>query len=177
MGLRHLLGTGLLAGGAAAAVIAAFAAPPVGAAAPAARFAGTYAVTFRVTNAHVAASHWIFAPVSPCAARCRTVDFRERLTTETSWRRTVLHYTLRTDGYRARRVLPRVAACSTPAGKSVALGYDVVSAQTIRVTRTVDGVAVAFTGDGRDSYVPNAAGKAAGCTPGAYTFAIVGKRR
>src|SRR5689334_388480 len=131
MRLRRLL-TGFLALGAAVVTVAGAAAH-----APAARFAGSYAVTFRVTNAHVASTHFVFAPTSRCAGPCSTVSFHQRLSTETTWRATVLRYTLGAKGYGLRRVLPRFANCSAPGGKTVARGFDVVSTQTLRVTRTV----------------------------------------
>jgi hypothetical protein len=153
-----------------AASVAAAAPPSVG-------FSGTYAVTIKVTNTKYPDSHWIISPVKPCAAPCSAVDFHQRLTTEKAWRKSTLHFAWQAGGFKVRKVLRRFSDCQPPKGKAVKLGYDVTSTETLKTLHAVNGVVTSFTGDGLDSYVPNAAGKAAGCKPGAYVYSISGKRQ
>jgi len=53
-------------------------------------------------------------------------------------------------------------------------GFDVTSTSTLRPARTTNGRVVRFTGTAEDAYVPNAAGRKAGCARGFYEFALTG---
>lgn len=146
------------------------------AAVPQVAFSGTYGVTYRVTNAkNFRPTHWIFGVTAACASPCRSVSFRQRLISEKTWRSFILAYTWNGAGYAiAPRVQRRISDCRSAADGTVRKGYDVTSTQTIRMAAVTNGRVVRFTGTGKDAYVPNAAGRKAGCAPGAYVFAIAG---
>jgi hypothetical protein len=145
---------------------------------PRAGFGGRYAVTFRITNAKgISPTRWVFAPSSPCPDPCRSFAFRVRLRTESTWRRTRLQFVWSGRAYVMKRhVLRGYADCRGSDGRTVRKGFDVGSTETLRVTRIVNSLVTVFNGTGRDSYVPNDAGRKAGCAPGSYTFAIDGTR-
>jgi len=139
-------------------------------------FSGSYAVTYRVTNSTAfKPSHWLFGVKTACKSPCRAVSFRERLATEQTWRPFILTYTWNGSGY---ALVPRVQRgltdCRSAAGKTVRKGFDVTSTSTLRPARTTNGRVVRFTGTAEDAYVPNAAGRKAGCARGFYEFALTG---
>jgi hypothetical protein len=142
-------------------------------------FSGSYAVTFRVTNAKTfAPSHWIFAPKPACASPCAAVSFQQRLTTEKTWRKFVLTYKWNGSAYAiASRTQRGIADCRSAAGTTVKTGYDVRSTSTLRPSKTTNGRVTSFTGANRDDYIPNATGRKKGCVAGTYTYALVGVSR
>ena len=141
-------------------------------------FAGTYVVTFRVTNAKgFKPTTWVYGVVSKCARPCKGVSFHDRLASETSWRSFVLTYTWSGSAYAIRRVQRSLTDCRGTKGVTVKRGYDIVSSQTFTPTRVVSGRTVAFSGSGLDKYTLNDRGRRGGCTAGAYTFALTGTSR
>ncbi|MBA3844301.1 MAG: hypothetical protein H0X39_17070 [Actinobacteria bacterium] len=144
---------------------------------PPVSFTGTYVVTFRVTNTTgFKPTTWIYGVVSACTRPCKSVSFHQRLASETSWRSFVLTYNWSGSAYEITpRVQKGMSDCRGTKGAAVKRGYDVVSTQTFRPTRVVNGRAVAFSGRGLDAYKVNDRGRRGGCTAGAYTFALSGK--
>ena len=139
-------------------------------------FSGRYAVTYKVTNSKsFKPTHWIFGPKTACKRPCRSVSFRQRLASEKNWRPFILTYTWNGDGYAlAPRVQRGLADCRGAADQTIRKGFDVTSTSTIRPARTLDGRVVRFTGTAEDAYIPNAAGRKAGCARGFYEFALTG---
>src|SRR3954470_268647 len=130
-------------------------------------FSGRYAVTYKVTNVKsLKPTRWLFSPSTTCKSPCRAVSFRQRLAAEKRWRAFILTYTWNGDGYAlARRVQRGLADCRGAADQTVHKGFDVTSTSTIRPAKTLNGRVVRFTGTAEDAYVPNAAGRKAGCAP------------
>jgi hypothetical protein len=139
-------------------------------------FSGRYAVTYKVTNSKsFKPTHWIFGPKTACKRPCRSVSFRQRLASEKNWRPFILTYTWNGDGYAiAPRVQRSLADCRGAADQTIRKGFDVTSTSTIRPARTLNGRVVRFTGTAEDAYIPNAAGRKAGCARGFYEFALTG---
>jgi hypothetical protein len=137
-------------------------------------FSGSYSFAFKITNVkNVKPTRWTYSVIKPCTSPCRAVAFHLRLQTETTWRRTVQVYTWNGSDYAvAPRVQRGLAGCAGRGGTSVSKGYDVTSTISFHVTATAKGRVLRVAGTGTDSYVPNAAGKKAGCKPGSYVFAV-----
>lgn len=139
---------------------------------------GAYSVTYRATNDDaVAPSRWNYRVVGACRiGSCTTLTMRVRLASEARERSTPARMSW--DGSAFRRS-GRISAASSCAGrrKTVAGGYDVVYSEIWRVRSTAGGRVTRFAGRGRDRYVPNAAGRRAGCVRGTYMFAITARAR
>lgn len=137
-------------------------------------FSGSYSFAFKITNVkNVKPTRWTYGVIKRCSSPCRAVAFHLRLPTETTWRRTVQVYTWNGSDYAvAPRVQRGIAGCAGRAGSSVSKGYDVTTTISFHVTATTKGRALRVAGTGTDRYVPNAAGKKAGCKAGSYVFAV-----
>jgi hypothetical protein len=97
------------------------------------------------------------------------VSFRVRLDSEKSWRSGFLKFRWNGGAYataQARKV--RAADCYAKSGARGKKGYDIISTQSFRITAVSNGRVVRFRGDAKDVYVPNAAGRKAGCYRGVY---------
>lgn len=139
---------------------------------------GSYTVTYRATNdATVKPSTWNYRVVGACRiGSCTTLTMRVRLVSEARERSTPARMTW--DGGAFRRS-GRISAASSCAGrrKTVPGGYDVVYSEIWRPRSAAGGRVTRFAGRGRDRYVPNAAGRRAGCVAGTYMFAITARAR
>ena len=144
---------------------------------PPVSFSGSYAVNYKVTNVgNLAPTHWLFAVKTACANPCRAVSFRFRLKSEKAWHKHISVYTWNGKGdyVRPAEVFRGYAGCKGKAGGSVPKGYDVKNTSAIRLKTSVNGRVMRFTGVAQDAYVPNAAGRKAGCAPGSYEYAFTG---
>lgn len=139
---------------------------------------GSYTVTYRATNAAaVKPSTWNYRVVGACRiGSCTTLTMRVRLASEARERTTPARMTW--DGGAFRRS-GRISAASSCAGrrKTVPGGYDVVYREIWRPAAAAAGRVTRFAGRGRDRYVPNAAGRRAGCVRGVYMFAITARAK
>jgi hypothetical protein len=143
---------------------------------PPAAFSGTYSVTFHVTNVkNFKPTRWVYNLRKACAAPCKLIAFRQRLVSEKAWRSFILIYNWNGSSYAVHpRTQRSIADCANRAGKSIRRGYDVVSTQSIRPAKSINGRVVRFTGTGKDVYKPNAVGRRNGCVTGTYVFAFTG---
>jgi hypothetical protein len=137
-------------------------------------FSGSYKVTIRVTNTKSTPSHWIFGAHPTCSSPCRAVSFRERLVSEKSWRKGTQTFRWSGKAYVVAKMLRKHADCVGKSGATVKKGYDVRSAERFRIHVVSGGRVTQWLGNGRDDYIPNAAGKAHHCTAGAYLYALKG---
>jgi hypothetical protein len=139
---------------------------------PAGAFTGDYKVTVQVTNAKAAPSHWIYGARPRCAGPCHAVTFRDRLVSEKSWRSASPTFRWNGKAYAYSKTFPKYADCRARSGATVTKGYDVTSSEKFEIRAVTNGRVTRWSGTDRDSYVPNAAGRAHHCSAGVYLYSL-----
>ncbi len=141
---------------------------------PAGAFSGDYKLTVRATNAKVGPWRWIYGARPRCSGPCHAVAFRTRLVSEKSWRKGVVKFRWNGKAYSYSKTAPKLADCRGKSDSAVKKGYDVTSSLKFQVRAVTHGRVTRWSGTGKDSYVPNVAGRKHHCTAGEYDYTLRG---